>query len=183
MRPSPSASVSPFPSLPLFDTLFPEKEQVDNYERESERASDRDRPRGRERERERESSAVAAINVGGFYDTVFPFWSIIEATGERPTDAEPSPPSSFLLLLRSLLLTKTSGEIHLRLVASRRPTSSFSQVHVIPGKVDHRFLVAKTRVSLAKRLLLATRLARSVSLDAGSCLTRARPRRIKMPHL
>ena len=160
----------------LFDTLFPERsEQVDNYERGSER----------QRKRELPATAVAspAINVGGFYDTVFPFWSIIEATGERPTDAEPSPPSSFLLLLRSPLLTKTSGEIHLRLAASRRPVSSLSQVHVIPGKVDHRFLVAKTRVSLAKRLSLATRLPRSVSLGAGSCLTRARPRRIKMPHL
>ena len=147
----------PYPSL--FDTLFPEREQVDNYERE----------------REGKRPLLAAINVGGFYDTVFPFWSIIEAA----TTAE----SSSFLLLRSLLLTKTSGEIHLRLAASRRMASSLLQVHVIPGKVDHRFPLAKTRVSLAKRLLLATRLARSVSLDAGSRLTRARPRRIKMPRL
>ena len=106
------------PSPSLFDTLFPEREQVDNYERE----------------REGKRPLLAAINVGGFYDTVFPFWSIIEATGERPTDAEPSPPSSFLLLLRSLLLTKTSGEIHLRLAACRPPISSSTrQFYVIAG--------------------------------------------------
>ena len=99
------------PSPSLFDTLFPEREQVDNYERE----------------REGKRPLLAAINVGGFYDTVFPFWSIIEAA----TTAE----SSSFLLLRSLLLTKTSGEIHLRLAAYRPPISSSStrQFYVIAG--------------------------------------------------
>lgn len=77
--------------------------QVDNYERESERASCR----------------TACCMPPSLQLMSRDFMTLFSHSGRSSKEgAESSSPPSSFLLLRSLLLTKTRGEIHLRLAAS-----------------------------------------------------------------